>query len=216
MVIKYAMQLTVQQTSFCLFLVKTRLRAINKLDWNSIEILQWILVFFIPNNFIDKTKFNFEPYKNLTGGIVSKLKLEDFEKLDLAHGKSFYCQFMQFNTPEEIKLSNLFFLASINVYLRNLFSLHQLDNFFKRSNNAIKNLTKERLMIWLIKSFIPENSITLADFNFKLFSKFDGETLICKSAEEFQNIDPKYGKLLYDKLNELNSFCDDKTCTCHI
>jgi hypothetical protein len=65
-------------------------------------------------------------------------------------------------------------------------------------------------MIWLIKSFIPENSIALSEFNFRIFAKFDGDTLIRKSSEEFHNIDPKYGRLLYDKLNELNSHCDEK------
>ena len=155
--------------------------------------------------------------------MLNKMKIEEIEKIDFNYGKMLHTQFKKFNTPDELK--SIFFgnlpadqlqihkrndlLGHLRVNQKQLILIYLQIDVFKRSNNAIKNLTNERLMIWLIKSFIPENSIALAEFNFRIFSKFDGDTLIRKSAEEFQNIDPKYGRLLYDKLNELNSYCDE-------
>ena len=75
---------------------------------------------------------------------------------------------------------------------KNFFFFTDNNLNFKKSNNAIRNLTNERLVIWLVKSFIPENSIILADFNLKVFSSFDGETLIRKNLDEFHKIDSKY------------------------
>jgi hypothetical protein len=65
--------------------------------------LQWILFFFIPNNLIDDTRFNFEAYKELSGQILCRLKVEDVERIDGEYGKSVYYQFLQFNTPSECK-----------------------------------------------------------------------------------------------------------------
>jgi hypothetical protein len=85
------------------FKVKARLRTINKIEWTKIELLQWIFLFFIPNNFLDDTKFNFEKYKDLNGQILNKLKIEEIDKIDFNYGRLLQTQFKQFNTSDEIK-----------------------------------------------------------------------------------------------------------------
>jgi hypothetical protein len=60
-------------------------------------------LFFIPNNFLDDTKFNFEKYKDLNGQILNKLKIEEIDKIDFNYGRLLQTQFKQFNTSDEIK-----------------------------------------------------------------------------------------------------------------
>lgn len=64
-----------------------------------------------------------------------------------------------------------------------------------------------------MKTFIPANNIDLTNFKIARFANLDGETLLKMTLSELMQLEPKYGKVLYEKLHELNNqYYDDKTC----
>lgn len=68
-----------------------------------------------------------------------------------------------------------------------------------------ENWTRDDMFQWIVHFFIPNNPIDEKLFRIEAYRDINGKKLINMKTEDFEKLDPYYGRLLCSELNNFHS-----------